>query len=67
MIPLDVNPAMNGMFIAEPFNAVRTMANLFSTHPPIEQRLMNLIGRESTGTFRGPTGGLFGGRPAYRF
>ncbi len=51
-IPMDVPPAMNGLFIAEPLNAMRTMANLFSTHPPLEQRLMNLIGRESTGTLR---------------
>jgi len=48
-IPMDVNPAFNSMFIAEPLNAMRTMANLFQTHPPLEARLMNLIGRESTG------------------
>ena len=48
-IPMDVNPAFNSLFIAEPFNGMRSMANLFSTHPPIEKRLMNLIGREATG------------------
>lgn len=48
-VPLPVNPAMNGMFIAEPLNAVGSVANLFQTHPPLEKRLMNLIGRESTG------------------
>jgi heat shock protein HtpX len=48
-IPLAVNPAMNSMFIAEPFNPIRSMANLFATHPPLEQRLLNLIGKESTG------------------
>ena len=48
-VPLPVNPAMNGLFIAEPFNPMRSVGNLFQTHPPIEQRLMNLIGRESTG------------------
>ncbi len=46
-IPLAVNPAMNSMFIAEPRNVASTLANLFSTHPPLEQRLLNLIGRES--------------------
>ena len=51
-IPLDVNPAFNSLFIAEPISPLRTMANLFATHPPIEQRLMNLIGRESTGMFQ---------------
>ena len=40
---------MNGMFIAEPVNAMQSIANLFQTHPPLEQRLMNLIGRPSTG------------------
>ena len=49
-VPLPVNPAMNGLFIAEPFNAMgEGLANMFQTHPPLEKRLMNLIGRESTG------------------
>src|SRR5687768_2050205 len=40
-IPLPVNPAFNGMFIAEPLNGMgRSLANLFMTHPPLEQRLM---------------------------
>jgi heat shock protein HtpX len=47
-IPLPVNPAMNGMFIAEPLNAIgASIGNLFQTHPPLEERLMNLIGRPS--------------------
>jgi heat shock protein HtpX len=65
-IPLNVNPAFNSMFIAEPFNAMRTMANLFSTHPPLEQRLNNLIGRESTGMFSHGGAGV-GRRPAFRW
>ncbi|HEV2295162.1 MAG TPA: M48 family metalloprotease [Tepidisphaeraceae bacterium] len=52
-IPMDVNPAFNSMFIAEPLNPMRSVANLFQTHPPIEQRLLNLIGRESTGAVLG--------------
>jgi heat shock protein HtpX len=51
-IPMDVNPAMNGMFITEPRNIAQSIGNLFQTHPPLEARLMNLIGRESTGRFR---------------
>jgi heat shock protein HtpX len=52
-IPLQVNPAFNSMFIAEPLNAVgRSIGNLFATHPPLEERLKNLIGRESTGMFQ---------------
>jgi len=50
-IPMDVNPAFNSMFIAEPRNVMQTMAKLFATHPPLEERLTNLIGRESTGIF----------------
>jgi heat shock protein HtpX len=51
-IPMNVNPAFNSLFIAEPRNFFGTVARLFSTHPPMEQRLMNLIGRESTGVVR---------------
>ncbi len=48
-IPLDVNPAFNAMFIIEPVNVMRSIGELFQTHPPVEERLMNLIGREHTG------------------
>jgi len=45
-VPLPVNPAFNSMFIAEPLNPMRSIAGMFQTHPPLEKRLMNLIGRE---------------------
>lgn len=48
-VPLPVNPSFNSMFIAEPLNAIGTALSMFQTHPPLEKRLMNLIGRESTG------------------
>jgi len=51
-IPMEVNPAMNAMMIAEPKSIGQSMANLFTTHPPLEKRIMNLIGRESTGRVR---------------
>ena len=51
-IPLAINPAFNNLFIIEPLNPMRTLANMFATHPPLAQRLENLIGRETTGTFR---------------
>src|SRR5688572_16333762 len=52
-IPVATNPAYNSMFIVEPLNAFGgSVANLFSTHPPLEKRLHNLIGRETTGRFR---------------
>jgi heat shock protein HtpX len=48
-VPLAVNPAFNNLFIIEPLNPMRTLADMFATHPPVEQRLQNLIGRETTG------------------
>ena len=55
-IPMDVNPAFNSLFIAEPLSVMgrgmRSFANLFQTHPPLEDRLTNLIGRPTTGAFR---------------
>jgi heat shock protein HtpX len=52
-IPLQTNPAYNSLFIVEPLSAVgSSLANLFSTHPPMEKRLMNLIGRQTTGMYR---------------
>lgn len=56
-IPMNVNPAMNGLFIAEPRNFAQSMANLFRTHPPLEQRLQNLIGRDRTGARYGTRSG----------
>ena len=50
-IPMQVNPAFNSMFIAEPKNVIGGIANMFATHPPLEKRLMNLIGQETTGRF----------------
>ena len=44
-IPMDVNPAFNALMIAEPRSISERMSNLFSTHPPLEKRMMNLIGR----------------------
>ncbi|HMO27035.1 MAG TPA: M48 family metalloprotease, partial [Tepidisphaeraceae bacterium] len=48
-IPMDTNPAFNAMMIAEPKNFMQSVGNLFATHPPLEKRLANLIGRTSTG------------------
>jgi heat shock protein HtpX len=52
-IPLDVNPAYNSLFIAEPLNAIgSSIGNLFSTHPPLEKRLENLLGAHAVGQYR---------------
>jgi heat shock protein HtpX len=53
-IPMNVSPAFNSMFIAEPVNVLRSIGNLFQTHPPLEARLENLLGapRESGRAYR---------------
>ncbi len=50
-IPLhNPNPAMNNLFIVEPFTGGRTIVNLFATHPPTEARVEALMRSwESTG------------------
>ena len=40
-VPMDANPATAHMFIVNPFSA-RGMMNLFSTHPPMEDRIARL-------------------------
>ena len=42
--PMDASPATAHMFIVNPLSGAR-MDNLFSTHPPIEQRIAALQGR----------------------
>lgn len=51
-IPMQTNPAFNALMIAEPRNMMTRVGELFATHPPLEKRLLNLIGRETTGMFR---------------
>ncbi|MHC5005472.1 MAG: protease HtpX, partial [Planctomycetota bacterium] len=38
------NPAMNNMFIIEPFQGA-TLTSLFATHPPTEKRVAALLGQ----------------------
>lgn len=40
-LPMDVNPATAQMYIVNPLTA-GTVANLFSTHPPIQERIRRL-------------------------
>lgn len=40
-LPMQANPATAHMFIVSPFSA-RGLANLFSTHPPVEERVARL-------------------------
>ena len=43
-VPMDANPATAHMFIIKPLS-VRGLFSLFSTHPPTEQRINALMGR----------------------
>jgi heat shock protein HtpX len=40
--PMAVNPATEALYIANPLAGVRGMASLFSTHPPVEERVRRL-------------------------
>jgi heat shock protein HtpX len=43
-IPLDANPATSHMFIVNPLSG-KSLLTLFSTHPPLEERINRLLGR----------------------
>lgn len=42
--PLNVSPSMNHLYISNPLSG-RSMMNLFSTHPPLKERVKRLLGR----------------------
>ncbi len=57
-IPMQASPSNAHMFIVAPMLGGASFANLFSTHPPIAQRIERLIGRDSVlGTPRDPERG----------
>lgn len=47
-IPMDANPSTAHMFIVNPLSG-RSMMNLFSTHPPLEERIARLRGNRGGG------------------
>lgn len=47
-IPMDANPSTAHMFIVNPLSG-RSMMQLFSTHPPLEERIARLRGGRPTG------------------
>jgi heat shock protein HtpX len=46
-IPLNASPNSAHMFIIAPLLSGATFASLFSTHPPVKERIQRLIGRPS--------------------
>jgi heat shock protein HtpX len=46
-LPMDANPSTAHMFIVNPLSG-RRFANLFSTHPPLEERIARLRGSRPT-------------------
>jgi heat shock protein HtpX len=46
-IPLQASANSAHMFIIAPLLGGQSFANLFSTHPPVQQRIQRLIGRTS--------------------
>jgi heat shock protein HtpX len=43
-IPMEnPNPAMNNMFIVEPFMGMESLTNLFASHPPTQKRIAKLL------------------------
>jgi heat shock protein HtpX len=51
VVPMHANPATAHMFIVNPLTG-RNFANLFSTHPPMEERIARLRAMERTGVPR---------------
>ncbi|MBP1623934.1 MAG: htpX, partial [Acidobacteria bacterium] len=43
-IPMEASPSTAHMFIMKPFSG-RALMNLFSTHPPTQERIQRLLGR----------------------
>ena len=51
-IPMQANPATENMFIVSPLTG-DTMRRMFSTHPPMEERIANLQEMARTGSYPG--------------
>jgi heat shock protein HtpX len=50
-IPMDANPSTAHMFITNPLSG-QSLMNLFSTHPPLNERIARLRGIRRSGNFR---------------
>lgn len=56
-IPANVNPSTAHMFIVNPLSGQRLMS-LFSTHPPLEDRIARLRGIQAPNNISGHNGGM---------
>jgi len=54
-IPMQVNPATESLYIMNPLSA-RGMSKLFSTHPPIEERVRRLRAMDAAGSLTSELG-----------
>ena len=54
-LPMDASPQTAHMFIVNPLSG-RSLMSLFSTHPPLEERIERLTGMHSS-IDEGPSGG----------
>jgi heat shock protein HtpX len=53
-IPMDANPSTAHMFIVNPLSG-KSLQSLFSTHPPVEERISRLLGaRPASGSSAPP-------------
>ena len=55
--PMNANPSTAHMFIVNPLSG-RKMMSLFSTHPPLEDRIARLRGTQPPERTSGPSGGM---------
>jgi heat shock protein HtpX len=60
-IPMDANPSTAHMFIVNPLAGGRSLMNLFSTHPPLEERIARLRGTPGGGLPQEPPSQARGG------
>lgn len=60
-IPMGANPSTAHMFIVNPLSG-RSLMSLFSTHPPIEERVAKLTGRRARTQPPTPPGASSGGK-----
>jgi heat shock protein HtpX len=47
-IPMDVSPSTSSLFIVAPLNVRQTLSGLFSTHPPLADRIAALRNMQVT-------------------